>query len=189
MNSKSDLYGILELEKTAQIQDGKLSKEIVLYFIYVAYKFTVKANFYRLARVHHPDRVDETQKAIAQEKFTALHKAYSVLADPDKKKLYDAGDSTVVYTKTTIAAKWDQHIQTVDSSVIQSARSKYQGSVAEQNDVLREIVIGNGSMTHLLNTIPFMRIEDESRMIEMVKEFMHSGKIVKIAIRKLRNTK
>lgn len=94
-----------------------------------------------------------------------------------------------MFSKTTIAAKWDQYIRTVDSAEIESARGQYQGSVAEQNDVMREIVIGKGSMTHLLNTIPFMRIEDERRIIDMIKGFMNMGKISKIAIRKLRNAK
>lgn len=126
---------------------------------------------------------------MAKEKFTALHLAYSILADPEKKRVYDAGNSTVLLTKTTIAGKWDQYIHTVDSTHIESGRNKYQGSVEEKNDVMREIVVGKGSMTHLLNTIPFMRCEDELRMVKMVMEFMNSGKIPKIAIRKMRNTK
>lgn len=149
----------------------------------------MKANFYRLARIHHPDRVEENQKAIAKEKFTILHLAYSILADPEKKKAYDAGDSTSVSSKTTIAGKWEQYIQTIDSADIVCARSKYQGSSAEQNDVMREIVIGKGSMIHLMNTIPFMRSEDELRIVDMINGFINMGKITKIAIRKLRNTK
>lgn len=71
-----------------------------------------------------------------------MHLAYSVLADPDKKKAYDKGDSTVVLTKTTIAGKWDQYIQTIESNDIENARTKYQGSLSEQNDIIREIVVG-----------------------------------------------
>lgn len=137
----------------------------------------MKGSYYRLAKVYHPDRVEEAQKTIAQEKFTALHLAYSVLADPEKKKMYDSGDSNALFAKTTIAAKWMQYIHTVDSADIETARSKYQGSIAEENDIIREIVIGKGSMSHLMNTIPFMRCEDETRMIERVKGFIMKGKI------------
>lgn len=146
----------------------------------------MKASYYRLARLYHPDRVDEAQKATANDKFAALHLAYSVLADPEKKKLYDAGDSTILFTKTTIAGKWVQYIRTVGLADIESARSKYQGSVDEQNDIMREIVIGRGSMTHLFNTIPSMRYEDEPRMIEMIKGFVNTGEISKISIRKIK---
>lgn len=140
-----------------------------------------------MARANHPDRVDETQKAMATEKFKAIHLAYSVLADPDKKKAYDEGDATVLFAKTTIAGKWDQYIHTVDSADIESARSKYQGSAAELNDVMREILVGKGSINHLINTIPFMRIEDEIRIVEMIKGFIRAEKIPKMVIRKIRN--
>lgn len=50
---------------------------------------------------------------------------------------------------------------------------KYKFSEAEENDIAREFVIGRGSLTHLYNVIPFMRIEDEFRMIEIIKKFIH----------------
>lgn len=116
--------------------------------------FTVKANYYRLAKVYHPDRVEDTNKAVAQEKFATLRLAYSILVDPEKKKAYDAGDTNTLFEQTSIAGKWNQYIQKIDSASVLSARTKYQGSIAEQNDVAREFEIGKGSMTHLLNTIP-----------------------------------
>lgn len=146
----------------------------------------VKASYYRLARIYHPDRVDESEKAAANEKFAALHLAYSVLADPEKKKAYDAGDSTILISKTTIAGKWEKFIRTIDSADVGCARGKYQGSDEERNDVMREIICGKGSMTHLYNSIPFMRYEDEPRMIEMVKEFTREKKIPKMSIRKIK---
>lgn len=187
MENNRDLYQILELEKHAQIQDGKLFEYtfVQIYFLNIFLVNTVKASYYRLAKVYHPDHVREAEKAIAQEKFTDLHLAYSILADPEKKKVYDAGNSTALFAKTTIAGTWMQYIQTIDSNDIQIARNKYQGSIAEQNDIMREIVIGKGSMVHLMNTIPFMRSEDEMRIIEMIKVFMMKGKIPKITIRKM----
>lgn len=82
--------------------------------------------------------------------------------------------------------KWEQHIRPVTSRDIDDARHNYQGSLNEETDVIREFVIGNGSMTHLFNTIPFMRIEDEPRITHMIKEFIGMGKIKKIPIRKMR---
>lgn len=146
----------------------------------------MKANYYRLAKIYHPDRVKDADKAVAQEKFATLQLAYSILADPERKKAYDAGDTNKLFTQTTIAGKWTQYIQTIDSASAISARTKYQGSATEQKDVMREFEIGKGSMTHLLNSIPFMRIEDETRIIAMVKDFMKKGKVSKYAIRKIR---
>lgn len=148
--------------------------------------YIVKASYYRLAKVYHPDRVDESVRAAANEKFAALHLAYSVLADPEKKKAYDAGDSTILVAKTTIAAKWEKFIRIIDSADVESASGRYQGSDEEQNDVIREFINGRGSMTHLYNNIPFMRIEDEPRLIELVKKCMKENKIPKMVIRKMK---
>lgn len=148
--------------------------------------FTVKASFYRMARIYHPDRVDESDKTISKEKFTIIHRAYKILVDPESKKCYDAGELKLSSVKTTIAGTWEKYIRTVEPSDIIDARMKYQGSSLEEKDVIREFVIGNGSMTHLLNVIPFMRYEDELRIIEIVKRSMNAGKTPKIAIRKLR---
>lgn len=151
-------------------------------FIY----FTVKTNYYRLARIWHPDRVDQAQKMMAQEKFAAIQLAYSVLSDPERKKAFDAGDSKSALAKTTRAGKWEQYMQPVGSDDIKRSRNEYQGSLAEQNDVIREIVKGQDSITHLLNSIPFMRTEDESRIVDMIKRFIDEGQIPKLKIKKLR---
>lgn len=115
-----------------------------------------------------------------------MHQAYSILADPETKKLYDSGDKSVLLPKPTTTGKWERYITPLTSAAIECAREKYQGSDNEEKDILREFVIGKGSMTHLLNTIPFMRIEDEPRIIHMLNECMQSGNLQKLPIRKVR---
>lgn len=146
----------------------------------------MKASYYRLARTYHPDRVSDGEKAIAGDKFNIVHQAYSILANPETKKLYDAGDVHVLFSRPTIAGKWEQNIRPVTTNDIENARTEYQGSLIERNDVIREFAIGKGSLTHLFNTIPFMRIEDESRIIHIIKDCMEMGTIQKIPIRKMR---
>lgn len=152
-------------------------------------KILVKASYYRLARVFHPDRVSDEEKEIASEKFKILHQAYLVLANPQTKKAYDACDSKTLPTKPTVYGHWEHYFHTVDSNDIDNARAKYQGSPAEENDIIREIVIGKGSLTHLSNNIPFMRNEDEPRIMEIIKRGMEIGKIPKMVIRKIRHVK
>lgn len=146
----------------------------------------MKESYYRLARIYHPDRANNTEKSAAKDKFQTLHQAYSILVDPEKKKLYDAGELLTLFSKTTIASRWHQYIRTIDSNDIVKARNSYQGSEAEKKDILREIVIGKGSVTHLIHNIPFMRYEDETRIIEIIKNGITSGEIPKILIRKIR---
>lgn len=183
-----DLYKILELEPAAQIQDGKVTRKLqkhipiqnLIMFI------LVKTSYYRLARIHHPDRVADTEKDTAKEKFNILRHAYSVLVDPTTRKAYDAGATFNLFANSTALSKWDFFIQPINDDDIETARRKYQGSSLEENDIIRETIAGKGSLTHLLNTIPHMRIEDEARIIGIVKRCMEAGKVPSMPIRKMR---
>lgn len=117
-------------------------------------------------------------------KFGILHHAYSILSNTETKKAYDSGNFKVIPSKSK--SKWEHFVKTTDSHDIEIARKNYQGSLREENDIIRETVIGKGSMTHLLHVIPFMRNEDEMRISEFIKDCMVAGKIPKMPIRKLR---
>lgn len=164
--TNKDLYNVLEVERDAQLQK-------------------IKANYYRLARIHHPDRVNDAEKANAMEKFSILHQAYSILSNSDMKSRYDAGDNNVLFEKTNPNEKWMHHIRIVNSNDIECARRKYQGSYAEESDIIRELAIGKGSIRHLFNVIPFMRVEDEPRIIQMAKRSIEEGKLQKMLIKKM----
>lgn len=145
----------------------------------------MKTNYYKLARRYHPDRVENSQKEIAKEKFGILHHAYIILSNAETKKLYDSGNFKIIPVAKS-KSKWEHFVKTTDSHAIEIARKNYQGSLKEENDIIRETIIGNGSMTHLFNVIPFMRNEDEMRIIEFIKNCFVNGKIPKMPIRKLR---
>ncbi|XP_055308587.1 J domain-containing protein CG6693-like [Sitodiplosis mosellana] len=136
-----NLYEILQITPKAKIQE-------------------VKKSYYKLARIFHPDRAADFEKNEACEKLNIIHNAYSILSDPMKKRMYDEG-SNILFSKVTIAARWKHYLKPVDLEDIQTARNGYRGSNAEELDLIREFIAGNGSLTHLLNTIPFMRVEDE----------------------------
>lgn len=65
----------------------------------------------------------------------------------------------------------------VSSTDVQKARESYENSSAEESDIIREFVKGNGSMTHMLNNLPFMRVEGEMRITRIIKRMMEEGKI------------
>lgn len=145
----------------------------------------VKKNYYRLARMYHPDRVAANEKEEANEKFNVIHNAYCILSDAAKKKLYDSC-SNVLFTKATFSAQWEIFLNPVDSNAIDKAREIYQGTSMEKSDLIRECIIGKGSMTHMLNNIPFMRVEDEMRVIEIIKHLIDKGEIPKMQLKKLK---
>ena len=150
------------------------------------FSVVVKKSYYKLALIYHPDRVDSVEdKELAKEKFNLIHNAYSILSDATKKNLYDNG-SKVLFSKATNSAMWENYLKPITNIEISTAMANYRGSIVERNDVMREIVLGKGSLTHLLNNIPFMRIEDEMRMIELVKDLIEKGMIPKLKIKRIK---
>jgi len=75
--SKKDYYKILGLDKNSNPSDAEIKK---------AYR--------KNALKYHPDKcagLSEDEKAEAEKKFKDIGEAYSVLSDPNKKRIYDMG--------------------------------------------------------------------------------------------------
>lgn len=70
MSNSKDYYDILGISRDAS--DDEIKK---------AYR--------KLAREHHPDMVNESDKSAAEKRFKEINEAYQVLSDPQKKKMYD----------------------------------------------------------------------------------------------------
>lgn len=66
--NKRDYYEVLDLVPNCTLKD-------------------VKKNYHKLALIWHPDK--HLDKSEAQNKFTEIQEAYSVLGDADKRKIYD----------------------------------------------------------------------------------------------------
>ncbi|MBF0570921.1 MAG: molecular chaperone DnaJ [Candidatus Omnitrophica bacterium] len=67
---KKDYYEILGVSRDATLAD-------------------IKKVYRSLALKYHPDRVQESEKKAAEEKFKEISEAYGVLSDPQKKQTYD----------------------------------------------------------------------------------------------------
>mmetsp|Transcript_100299 Transcript_100299/g.321635 ORF Transcript_100299/g.321635 Transcript_100299/m.321635 type:complete len:525 (+) Transcript_100299:90-1664(+) len=50
----------------------------------------IKKAYKRAALKNHPDKAPEGEKEAAEERFKAIAKAYEVLSDPEKRRIYDA---------------------------------------------------------------------------------------------------
>ncbi len=70
VSSNKNYYEILGLKKDASEAD-------------------IKKAYRKLAREHHPDMVDESDKTAAEKRFKDINEAYQVLSDPQKKSMYD----------------------------------------------------------------------------------------------------
>lgn len=144
----------------------------------------VKKNYYRLALIHHPDRVPDTEKNIAKEKFSILHKAYVILSNIDERQKYDNG-SNVLFAKATRSAEWEFFLKPATNVSMNNARMTYQNSTEERHAIKLLFEAGKGSMIHILNNLPFMRIEDEARVIEIINGLIAKGSLQAQKIKKI----
>lgn len=136
----------------------------------------MKKSYYKLAKRYHPDKVTEAERSHANEKFNLIHQAYKILSDTEKRAQYDAG-SSVLFANATVSAQWEYFINPFTDNDVSIARHKYQNSESERRDILHEYKLGNGSMTHMLHNIPFMRVEDEQRIIDIINDMISDGTI------------
>jgi len=84
-------YEILEVPKSADVKAIKLA-------------------YYKAAKLHHPDMVDESERETARAKFQMIAAAYELLSDPQKRKLYDDGQG--MWGRASGAnANWQQQQQ------------------------------------------------------------------------------
>jgi molecular chaperone DnaJ len=70
MANGKDYYQILGVPKNASQED-------------------IKQAYKRLAKEHHPDMVDASNKESAEKRFKEINEAYQVLGDEQKRKMYD----------------------------------------------------------------------------------------------------
>lgn len=114
-----------------------------------------------------------------------MHQAYSILSNVDKKLKYDEGNE-ILFSKATVAAQWEYYLKPVSLIDFKEAREKYKGSAIEKEDIAKAFKEGNGSLIHIFNNIPFMRYEDEVRVIGIINELISNGLLPKMKIKKLK---
>lgn len=132
----------------------------------------MKKAYYRLSLQVHPDRVAETDKDEATEKFKILTKINTVLTDPKKKAIYDEQgviDDDGETDLTNSLALWRQFFKPISVTDIKKCQKEYIGSATEERDIRKAYLGGKGCINYMLNSVPFMTIEDEPRIIELVK--------------------
>lgn len=105
-------------------------------FCYVFFfDFLVKKAYYRLSLQIHPDRVAESEKEEATEKFKVLTKINAVLTDAGTKALYDEqgiidddGDTDCNWLKL-----WREFFKPITTTDIENFHQKYIGKYYDSN--------------------------------------------------------
>ncbi|CRK94665.1 CLUMA_CG008165, isoform A [Clunio marinus] len=160
--ASKDLYAIFEIDKTATVAE-------------------IKKAYYKHALKVHPDRVPESEKENATEKFKVLAKINEVLSDDNRRKLYDEqgivdDDDDEKFGSTWLEA-FKNIFKPISESDIDNYRKEYVGSELEKSDLKKAYVNGKGCINYMMEHVPFMGIEDEPRFHEIVNEWIKNEEV------------
>ncbi|EAA09682.3 AGAP004849-PA [Anopheles gambiae str. PEST] len=139
----------------------------------------IKKAYYRLSLQTHPDRVPESDKQEATEKFKVLSKLYNILSNKDSRAIYDERGTVDDddNASTNWLARWQQFFKPLTTEDIDNYQKSYVGSETERNDIKRAYLRGKGCKNSMMCTVPFMQCEDEPRIAAIVQEMIDSKEV------------
>lgn len=144
------------------------------------FKFLVKKAYHKLSLKVHPDRVSESEKAEATEKFKVLAKIYEVLTDKNKRSLYDEqgivdddGDANFL----SWLELWKTIFKPITEDDIDNYKMEYIGSEIEKQDIKKAYLDHKGCINKMSDCVQFMNVENEPRIIDIIKEMITSGEV------------
>jgi len=138
----------------------------------------IKKAYHKLSLLVHPDRVEESQKEIATEKFKVLGKIHSILQDENSRKVYDdCGD----FDEDDMAFNWKEYwfsmFKKIELKDIQKYEMEYIGSETEKRDIKRAYEGSKGNMDVILEMVPFSNCDNEPRILEIVRQMVDDGEV------------
>uniref|UniRef100_A0A1B6DPB3 J domain-containing protein n=2 Tax=Clastoptera arizonana TaxID=38151 RepID=A0A1B6DPB3_9HEMI len=159
----TNLYNVLNIEKNASDNE-------------------VKKAYHKLSLQVHPDRVDESKKLDATEKFKVLGKIHSILSDKAKRIVYDEtgkwdDEEDDECTGRDWTAYWRVLFKPITIDDIMNYEKKYKESAEELADLKRAYVNSQGDMDHIFESVPFTKFEEEPRLRALIQKLIDSGEV------------
>lgn len=140
----------------------------------------IKKAYYKLSLKVHPDRVKESEKEDATEKFKVLSKIYAILSDKDKRALYDEQgiiDDDDDCSGSKWLSMWQQFFKPISVEDISNFEKQYIGSEMERKDIKKAYLNGKGCINYMMDHVQFMQCEEEPRIIGIIKELIATGEV------------
>ncbi|GEQ71942.1 hypothetical protein JCM33374_g5628 [Metschnikowia sp. JCM 33374] len=144
----------------------------------------IKKAYKKLSLQYHPDKIQQLQTDEDKDHFPKIQLAYSVLSDPQKRKLYDTTGS---YGDSADASggdfDWKEYFQNMTEKItidmIDEDREKYQESGEEREDILHNFVYYEGDFLRLFEVIPHLEFDEtsENRVFEIVDDAVKKEEI------------
>lgn len=156
-----DVYKLMEISKDAKDKD-------------------IKKAYHKLSLLCHPDRVPEAQKVESTEKFKVLSKIYQVLTDPQRRGLYDEQgiiDDDDEGKTASWMELWQKLFKPLTEEDISNFEKDYINSDLEKRDIKMAYLGGKGCINYMMNHVPFMGVEDEPRIKEIVATMIESNEV------------
>ena len=137
----------------------------------------IKKAYHMKARHVHPDRCGGTIEA--KTNFQVLQKAYSILSDPEKRKLYDRTGCTDADNEQFWEAykHYREAFPEITKDDMKLFEKEYRKSTEEQDAVIAFYKKSKGDISHILGFILCSRDDDIPRFIKMIDDAIASGAI------------
>uniref|UniRef100_A0A7E4UM80 J domain-containing protein n=1 Tax=Panagrellus redivivus TaxID=6233 RepID=A0A7E4UM80_PANRE len=163
-----DLYFILQI--TAENKDSVTTAAI-------------KKAYYKQSMIWHPDRFsgedDAGKVEDAKMKFQVLAKAYSILSDSEKRKLYDetgiADEELLDTDKTDWEAVWRAMFKPITKQAVDDYMAKYIGSEDEVADIKKAYIAHKGNMDKIIDAV--ISGDDEDRLRFTINNLIATGEV------------
>jgi len=162
-NQLEDLYSILRIKKTATNEE-------------------IRKAYYRLALQFHPDR--NPNDSNATQRFQEIGRAYEILSNEEKRKLYDQTGSTdaedLLFSNKT-GKEWEEYwralFQKISVDDINLFLKVYKNSTEEQQDLIQSYKKLKGNMKLVLDSVTGAEEEDLPRFIDIINNQIKNGKV------------
>lgn len=172
------LYELLNVQKDCDDKGCKFFRSNFLWKL----RFSVKKGYYRQSMRWHPDKsnLDEEEKKKYTTKFQLLNKAYQILSDAERRKIYDetgSVDDEAGELNEDVLKAWRKIFKKVTKEDIDNFMKTYQGS-KEQEDELIDIYNKHKGDISKINeyAIGFDSVEELKETLDVL---LKDGKIKK----------
>ena len=142
----------------------------------------IRRAYHKLSLKVHPDRVEDSEKVEATKKFQVLGKLYDVLADEEKRALYDEqgiveDEDDMITQDRNWVEYWRLLFNKVTIDDIKAYEKNYKGSEQELEDVKSAYLEYEGDMDQILDNILCSTIDDEPRFHDLIKGWIKSAEV------------
>lgn len=142
---------------------------------------TVRKAYHKLSLKVHPDRVEESKKEEATEKFKVLGKIHSILSCREKRAAYDEfgsiDEEDHVFGDFDWINYWRAVFKPISEKDISDYEKKYKNSSEEALDLKKAYLNGKGDIDFILETVPFTHCDEEPRLRKIIDGYIESGEV------------